>query len=259
LAIVLPLQAMTIKPPGTSSRILLVDGLVLGDTVADGDDDGETDGDTDAPPDAVGDELGDGIGVDVGVTAPPTALPSRQTNTYSIPIGVLVAVGDGECGGVVVGAGAGGGVVGFGNADLVVTTGATVGRMLAAVLSVDTAGLGVGGCDDGVTTAIDVEAAAIGCGSPCALSRFELSLTSRPTRSTAVSVTAVISTHDNTQPRASVSGRPARPRRRSPRGSWGGCCDDTPSFSAQACGPGVKPLSSPRPRCVRRRCQEHLD
>ncbi len=83
MAITFPLHAIRIVPPGTSIRLLLVDGLLegVGVGVPDGEDDdvpdadgelvgvaeGEPDGDGDLEPEAVGD--GD------GETAPPTALP----------------------------------------------------------------------------------------------------------------------------------------------------------------------------------------
>ncbi len=94
---------------------------------------------------------------------------------------------------------------------------------------------------------------------PCVVIRSWLPLTSRPTRSTAVSVTAVITTQESSHPRARVSGRPG-PRRppslvnqKRPRGdslglesrrggsNWSGSCSsDTSSFSAVSGASGVK-------------------
>jgi hypothetical protein len=64
------------------------------------------------------------------------------------------------------------------------------------------------------------EAADADCAATCLATtsgvviRPSLPLTSRPTRSTAVKVTAVIKTHESSQPNASVSGRPGLLRRR---------------------------------------------
>lgn len=72
---------MTIRPPGTVSMILPVDGLGVGEL------DGETpvavgDGETLADGEPVGVREPVGVGVAVGeldgATAPPTALPSTQ-------------------------------------------------------------------------------------------------------------------------------------------------------------------------------------
>jgi hypothetical protein len=83
LAIELPLQATTTRPPGTSKTIFPVDGLGVGD----GDEDegvtlGPTvpaiapDVDPDGDDDGVGDVEGVGVGVgDVVVTTPPIAFP----------------------------------------------------------------------------------------------------------------------------------------------------------------------------------------
>ncbi len=62
----------------------------------------------------------------------------------------------------------------------------------------------------------------------CVVIRPWLPLTSRPTRSTAVRVTAVIRTQESSQPIASVSGRPGR--RRPPVGgrTREGGCDAAP-------------------------------
>lgn len=84
LAIELPRHAMTIRPPGTVSMILPVDGLGVGEIdaeppVAVGD--GETDGEfADGEPVGVREPVGVGVGVGEldGGTAPPTALPSTQ-------------------------------------------------------------------------------------------------------------------------------------------------------------------------------------
>jgi hypothetical protein len=79
LAITFPLQAIRIVPPGTSIKLLLVDGLPVGVGVPVGEID--ADGEPVAVEDAVplgepdGDAVGDGAGVGVAVTAPPTAFP----------------------------------------------------------------------------------------------------------------------------------------------------------------------------------------
>jgi hypothetical protein len=124
-------------------------------------------------------------------------------------------VGDGETGGGVVVVAAGLGVLGLGLTVGCETVGVTVGD----VLGVTVAAVGmitgrVGGGDAELADAADAD-----CWATCALTtpwvmRSRLPLTSRPTRSTAVKVTAVITTHESNHPKASVSGRPA-PRRRS--------------------------------------------
>jgi len=74
-----PLQAIRIVPPGTSIRLLLVDGLLLGVGVTDGEAEGVTEADgelvgvADGDPDGDGDLEPDGDGD--ACTAPPTALP----------------------------------------------------------------------------------------------------------------------------------------------------------------------------------------
>jgi hypothetical protein len=76
----------------------------------------------------------------------------------------------------------------------------------------------------GVRAAELAEAADADCAATCRLTtscgtiRPWLPLTSRPTRSTAVKVTAVIKTQESSQPSASVSGRPGR-RRPPPAGA----------------------------------------
>jgi hypothetical protein len=82
-AIESPRHAITIRPPGTVSMILPVDGLGVGEIVAEALDavgDGEID--VDGEPVGVGVIVGVGVGVGVGVldgeTMPPTALPSTQ-------------------------------------------------------------------------------------------------------------------------------------------------------------------------------------
>jgi hypothetical protein len=121
LAIELPVQATTMRPPGTSMMLLLVDEVGVGDTGGDGlplgggdvvavpdaetdtetetvgETDGDGEGDTETDVDPVG--VGDGVVVGVGVvdppvtTAPPTALPALQVNTYSVPVGVTTVLG----------------------------------------------------------------------------------------------------------------------------------------------------------------------
>lgn len=77
-AIELPRHAITIRPPGTVSMILPVEGLGVGelDNEADGDGDGEMD--PEGEPVGVEEPLGVGVGVGEAVTAPPTAFPSTQ-------------------------------------------------------------------------------------------------------------------------------------------------------------------------------------
>ena len=85
-AIELPRQAITIRPPGTVSMILPVDGLGVGEIVGDGEvvGDGDVDDVPDAPGDGevlaepTGDCVGVGLGDVVAVTWPPTAFPSMQ-------------------------------------------------------------------------------------------------------------------------------------------------------------------------------------
>jgi hypothetical protein len=122
-------------------------------------------------------------------------------------------VGEGETGGgvVVVAAGLG---VGLGFALTFATVGVAVGDVLGvtiAAVGVITGRLGGGAAE--LADAADAD-----CCATCALTncwvvtKSWLPLTSRPTRSTAVRVTAVITTHESNHPRARVSGRPA-PRR----------------------------------------------
>jgi hypothetical protein len=110
LAIELPLQATTTRPPGTSKTIFPVDGLGVGD----GEDDGVTlgvtvpamaaDVDPDGDDDALGDVEGVGVGVgDVVVTTPPIAFPFVHRYTYSVPVvgrtTEALTVGDADGGG----------------------------------------------------------------------------------------------------------------------------------------------------------------
>jgi hypothetical protein len=85
-AIESPRQAITIRPPGTVSMILPVDGLGVGDVVGAAPDvvgDGEVDELPEAP-DGPGEVLAEPTGVGVGLgdvvaaTSPPTAFPSTQ-------------------------------------------------------------------------------------------------------------------------------------------------------------------------------------
>ncbi len=63
--------------------------------------------------------------------------------------------------------------------------------------------------------AADADCTAAWCATPaCVAMRPWLPLTSRPTCSTAVSVTAVMTTQESSQPSARVSGRPGSRRRR---------------------------------------------
>ncbi len=214
MAITLPLHAIRIVPPGTSIRLLLVDGLLVGVGVPDGDADvvPDAEGELLAVPEGVPDGDVDGVaeGDADGDTAPPTAFPFWQVNTYSTAFagttnGVGEAVGVGVLGAAVgTLAGEAGGLVdrlARGLADWVVAGAASTG---AAVLGATTVGLAAGG--DGA-----VDCVAVACG-PRALSKSWVPLTSRPTCSTAVKVTAVIKMHDSTQPTARVRGRPNQPR-----------------------------------------------
>ncbi len=227
-AIEFPMQAMTIRPPGTVSTLLLVDGLGVGDpgggvrvgateTVTDteGDDDGDVDVDAEEVAELVG--VGVGVGDLDGSTAPPTALPSRQVKTYSTPGGVgSTAVGDGDFGGGWDDGGAGGTVATFETVGLAAVVCATLGVGVGFFdCAAETAATGgcVGVTDAVLADAADADWAATCClTTPCEVTRSWLPLTSRPTRSTAVNVTAVISTHESSQPSASVSGRPGRRR-----------------------------------------------
>jgi len=217
---------MTIRPPGTVSTLLLVDGLGVGDpggamvgeTESDADADGEADGDAGDVPEVVGEGDAVGVGDFDGSTWPPTALPSRQVNTYSMPGGVgSAAVGEEDFGGGVDGAVMVGDVDAVGLADGVCVT--------LGVGVTDFDGLmrtGATGGSDGVLDAELADAADADCAATCLattpedVTRSWLPLTSRPTRSTAVRVTAVMSTHESNQPNARVSGRPGR--RRPPSG-----------------------------------------
>lgn len=226
----LPRHAIEIVPPGTVSMLLPGDGLAVGDTDdeaacvgdADGDGDGDTDSVGDADTDVEGEPLVVAVGVGVGVgvgdveggTTPPTAAPSTQMKTYSMPGGLgRVADGDGDFAGGLEGGGAGGDVEGV----------TFTGAILEAV--------GVGGVNVGVWTMTGGAASAVGvraaelaeaaeadCAATCLLMapgvviRPWLPLTSRPTRSTAVYVTAVMTTQESSQPSARVSGRPGRRR-----------------------------------------------
>jgi hypothetical protein len=127
----------------------------------------------------------------------------------------LLGEGDGGGGVVVVAAGL---VLGLGLALAFGTVGLAVGEgfgVTDAPVGVMTGRLGGGAAE--LADAADAD-----CWATCALTtcwvvtRSWLPLTSRPTRSTAVRVTAVITTHDSNHPNASVSGRPA-PRRPSVR------------------------------------------
>lgn len=177
-----------------------------------------------------------------------------------MPGGVGSAVlGDGDCGGGV--------VVTAGLAEILGLMCGTLGDVVGGLaLTVTLVGVMTGGGRIGDAELAD--AADADCWATWALTtfwvmtRFWLPLTSRPTRSTAVSVTAVITTQESNHPSASVSGRPAR--RRPPsmgsqnrrRGdslrlgsrrretSWSGSCSsDTSSFSAVWGRCGVKPSS----------------
>jgi len=120
-------------------------------------------------------------------------------------------VGEGDCGGGVVVVAA---RVAVGD-DLGLTRG-TLGDCVGGLTVIEAVGVMTGRGVNGDAELAD--AADADCCATCALTtpwvvtRFWLPLTSRPTRSTAVSVTAVITTHDTSHPNASVSGRPA-PRR----------------------------------------------
>ena len=262
-------------PPGTSIRLLLVDGLLVGVGVTDGEADGVADADgellgvADGEPDGNGDLEPEADGD--GCTAPPTALPFWQVKTYSIAFAGTTNGGGGG-GGVVIAA-VGGALTGAVGALVDrVERGLCIGALAglvstgAVVIAETTAGLLTGRDGAGVELAL-------GCG-PCALSRSWVPLTSRPTCSTAVKVTAVISTHESTQPKARVSGRPnhTRPpslaRRRGGSLAASSCADGQPSgplscatspFSARRGGCGVKRLSKPlgglRPARCRSGCQ----
>jgi hypothetical protein len=226
------MHAITMRPPGTVKTLLLVDGLGVGDpgggevvgvtdgvTEGDGDGDGDVDVDADPPAEAVGEAGGVGVGVgDLdGSTGPPTALPSRQVNTYSTPGGVgNTRVGDGDFGGGLEDGATGGDVDGDGLADVVcAATGGSVG-VLEGMTAAETTGRTVGVADAELAVAAEADCSATCClTTPWEVTRSWLPLTSRPTRSTAVNVTAVITTHESNQPNARVSGRPGRRRPRS--------------------------------------------
>jgi len=75
------------------------------------------------------------------------------------------------------------------------------------------AGFGVGVWAAELAEAAEADCAATRClTTVCVVIRPCVPLTSRPTRSTAVNVTAVIRTHESNQPSARVSGRPGRRR-----------------------------------------------
>jgi hypothetical protein len=86
--------------------------------------------------------------------------------------------------------------------------------LLVGTIETNTEGSGVGDVElADAADAADADWAATCCSMPAWLLMSPwLPLTSRPTCSTAVSVTAVISTQDNSQPSASVSGRPGMRR-----------------------------------------------
>ena len=201
--------------------LLPVDGLTegeaddadcVGDVVGDGETETEGDGDVDVDDEPLDDAVGVGVGVGVGNrTAPPTATPLTQVYTYSIPGGLGRTMdGDGFGGGLEDG-GAGGEVDGV---TLTVAVLEIVGVGSAGDGGRETSG-GVG-FGVGVWAAKLAEAADADCAATCLLTtvcvviRPWLPLTSRPTRSTAVNVTAVIRTHESSQPSAKVSGRPGR-------------------------------------------------
>jgi hypothetical protein len=82
-AIELPRHAITIRPPGTVSMILPVDGLGVGDVGAALDAVGDAevadvDGDGDVLAEPTGDCVGVGLGDPVAATSPPTAFPATQ-------------------------------------------------------------------------------------------------------------------------------------------------------------------------------------
>src|SRR5665213_1735119 len=134
----------------------------------------------------------------------------------------------------------------------------------------DATTLGTGVSDAEFADAADADCSATFClMTPCGVISPWLPLTSRPTRSTAVRVTAVISTQESSQPSARVSGRPgsrrliaagawnradASPRHHRhhrPRGpvacSGGLLRSDTCPFSVDLGRSGVKALSRWRP------------
>src|SRR5665213_46377 len=134
----------------------------------------------------------------------------------------------------------------------------------------DATTLGTGVSDAEFADAADADCSATFClMTPCGVISPWLPLTSRPTRSTAVRVTAVISTQESSQPSARVSGRPgsrrliaagawnradASPRHHRhhrPRGpvacSGGLLCSNTCPFSADLSRSGVKALSRWQP------------
>ena len=184
LAIVSPLQAMTIVPPGTTNTLLLVGGL----TVADGDVDADevvvdvTEGDTEG--DALVLEAADPVGELTAMWVDAEA--SRDAVLGAWVVGwtelrcevLLEGCTEGEAG------------VGLGGP---VAAGLVTGFALA--LADD--------CD-----AADWEAAATALATPPWVESCCVPLTSCPTRSTAVSVMAVTTAHESTQPSARVRGRP---------------------------------------------------
>lgn len=90
--------------------------------------------------------------------------------------------------------------------------GATAGAVLAGAPSATTTGA-IGFREAELADAAEADWAATCClMAPCVVSRPWLPLTSRPTRCTAVNVTAVITMQDRNQPSASVRGRPAQLR-----------------------------------------------
>jgi two-component system, OmpR family, KDP operon response regulator KdpE len=104
----------------------------------------------------------------------------------------------------------------------VVCAGVGVGRTgLAVGVSVaDATTIGTGVSEAELADAADADCAATFClMTPCVVISPWLPLTSRPTRSTAVRVTAVIRTQESSQPSASVSGRPGS-RRLIAAGAW---------------------------------------
>jgi hypothetical protein len=134
-AIEFPVQATTMRPPGTSMMLLLVDGLAVGDgeltlgvgepvSVGVGVAPGETVVDADTEMDGVG------VGGAPATTGPPTALPSRQVKTYSVPGGAaaLVGVGDGTAFDEVAGVGGVTDADGFADAVWFATAGAVDAR-----------------------------------------------------------------------------------------------------------------------------------
>jgi hypothetical protein len=256
--------------------------------VGDGDGDGDVEllGLGDVEPDGVGVIVGDGVAVPVadgecdadgellGATAPPTAIPSTHVKTYSVaPSGGFTITGLGEVAGELLGTtgadamgadecfdgvGRGGGGVTLG--------GGLVGVPFSGVMTGS-----IGFAEAELADAAEADwAATCWLMTPCGVTRPWLPLTSRPTRCTAVRVTAVMTTHERNQPRARVSGRPAQLRlpsgccagRRNPRyqgprgpelGSFSGRSEprrsgpgwsDTPAFSADWWRYGVKGLSS---------------